>query len=138
MMHFFKFQVGDWVKENGLPQHHLRVTSVGFDMNAGLPIYQVFDTTLRRGHADYEWRWAHPFEANSILVQRANGPLHVQQILGRCQNFCCLKYSIPQRQDCESIQRFIHTGREADRWSPQVWTGIAAAITVAIMVAVNR
>jgi hypothetical protein len=137
-MYFFRFQVGDWVKEIGLPQHHLRVTALDLDMNTGLPIYQIFDTTLRRGHADYEWRWAHEFEANSMLVQRADSSRHVQQILERCQNFYCLKYSIPQRQDCESIQRFIHTGREEDRWSPQVWTGIAAAVTVGIIVAANR
>jgi hypothetical protein len=128
-MYFFKFQVADWVKKLGVPQHHLRITQVLVDDN-GQRWYEIFDTTLQRGRADYEWVLADQLEEFSVLVARAESIAHATEILERCKPLYGLQYAIPGRQDCESIQRFIHTGREADRWSPQVWTGIAAAVVL--------
>src|SRR5437667_39036 len=138
MYYYFNYEIGDWVKKFGLPQHHLRITDRLVDEGDGQRWYKIFDTTLNRGHADYEWVLADQLEASSVLVAHAVNSVHVQQILWRCQNFCCLPYSIRQRQDCESVQRFIHTGRENDRWSPQVWTGIAAAIVGVVAIARSK
>src|SRR5258706_236255 len=114
-MFSFRYQPADWVRRYGIPQHHLRI--VACVNSQGQRWYQIFDTTLTRSHANYEWILADVLEANSELVKRADNPVHAWQILQRCQANCCLKYSIPQRQDCESLQRFLHTGREEDRWS---------------------
>ena len=130
-MFYFKYQVADWVKQYGLPQHHLRIVLTHVDANFQR-WYRIFDTTLGRTQADYGWILADVLESNSALVERAKSQAHALEILGRCQANCCLKYSIPRRQDCESLQRFIQTGREDDRWSPQVWTGIAAAVIVGL------
>jgi hypothetical protein len=129
---YFTYQIGDWVQKNGLPNHHLRITDI-IGGAYGPRWYQVFDTTLSRGEANYEWVPADDLERNSTLVARAENAAHARAILWRCQATCGLKYSIPRQQDCESLQRFIHTGREQDRWSPQVGLGMAAAMVLGLV-----
>lgn len=129
-MFYFKYQSTDWVKQYGLPQHHLRIISLRVDAE-GQRWYWIFDTTLTRKFADYRWIRATELEARSELVQRAESTVRAWDILQRCERLRCLKYSIPQKQDCESLQRFIQTGREADRWSSQVaWTGLVASVAI--------
>ena len=130
-MFYFKYQPADWVKQYGLPQHHLRIVSWIVDAN-GESWYLIFDTTLNRKCADYRWIRATELEDGSELVQRAENDIHACDILQRCERLRCVKYSIPQKLDCESLQRFIQTGREEDRWSPQVvWTGLFASVAIA-------
>jgi hypothetical protein len=122
---FWKYQDGDWVAELGLPDHHLRIISRYVSVQ-GQRCYLIFDTTRKRAWADYEARLADELEKNSHLVQHAASEEHARSILQLCANARFLPYSIPERQDCESLQRWIHTGgREEYRWSPQVWGGIA-------------
>jgi hypothetical protein len=122
----FKYRDGDWVKERGFPEHHLRIMYF-FESDDGRRLYMTYDTTLKRGYSDYELRDANQLEANSDLVQHADNDMHLQYILARCQASQHIKYSIPGRTDCESLQRFIQTGDEADRWCPQLWKYIAIA-----------
>jgi len=129
-MFYFKYQSADWVRQYGLPQHHLRIISLYVDVN-GQRWYWIFDTTLNRKYADYRWIGASELEAGSELVLPADNDMHAWYILQRCERLRCVKYSIPQKLDCESLQRFIQTGREDDRWSPQVvWTGLLASVAV--------
>lgn len=130
----FKYQDGDWVKEYGIPEHHLRII-IFVEMEDGGRWYMTYDTTLQQGYSEYKWRWADELEAKSELVQHADGPAHLQLILARCLATWHLKYSIPARLDCESLQRFIQTGQEEDRWSPQVWTGIGIVAVVGLVFA---
>lgn len=130
----FKYSAADWVKQFGLPQHHLRIIFHHVD-SASQRWYQIFDTTLRRGHADYDWTPADVLEANSELVMSAENSDHARAILQRCANLQGLSYSIPQRQDCESLQGYIQTAREQDRWSTQVWTAIGTAFASVLVVA---
>jgi hypothetical protein len=136
--HFkFKYETADWVKQYGFPQHHLRIISRHVDVD-GKRWYWRFDTTLSRSHADYSWIAADELEANSELVMRAQHGIHAWEILQRCEKLCCLKYSIPQRQDCESLQRFIQFGNENDRFSTQVWNVIGASLLVGVVVMASR
>jgi hypothetical protein len=125
----WKYLEGDWVMSPswaGLVDHHLRITGRLIDGNWER-WYQVFDTTLTRGYADYSWLRAGEFENESRLVNRPDwacvaGTL---QRTAYCQN---VPYSIPNRTDCESLQRWIHTGLEQYRWNPQIWTLVATLV----------
>jgi hypothetical protein len=131
----WKFLIGDWIMSPawaGLIDHHMRVTNRLVDVN-DQSWYQIFDTTLERGHADYEWVPAADLEKTSRIVQRPD-QLSVPVILGRSPQCRGLKYSVPERLDCESLQRWIHTGKEEYRWCPQVWTLI---LTVAGSLAIG-
>ena len=126
----FKYAVADWVKEYGLPQHHLRiidhrVVHDGFQL---VRQYLIFDTTLRRGHADYEWVAADRLEANSELVEHTDDLVKMHEILTMCQRCRYVRYSILKRLDCESLQRYIQTLDEAQRYSQQVrgWATVGA------------
>jgi hypothetical protein len=131
----FKYGDGAWVKERGFPEHHLRIIFAFFD-DEGERWYQVFDTTLKRGYADYEWRRADQLEANSDLVANAQDNQHLWFIGARCAAVQHVKYSLPARTDCESLQRFVQTGQEADRWCPQLWKMLAGCAAVGVLVAV--
>lgn len=139
-VYLYEYRVGDWVKKKSVPNHHLLIVEAGPDM-CGHPSYQIFDTKVDRGHADFDCVLADELEANSELVLHADSPEHVRAILQRCQELCCRDYSILKRQDCESLQRYIHTGQEADRWSPQVVGAIvltAVAVAVGVVVAKSK
>jgi len=137
----WKYEVGDWVVEPGLPNHHLRV--VRHFVNLGpldfRPVrwYGIFDTNLlERGGGDYSWRLADELEHTSFLNARP-APGQVPEILKRTEQCRHLPWSIMNRTDCESIQRWIHSGDENDRWSPQVLLGVGTAIA-ALVFALNR
>lgn len=133
-MYDFKYLNADWVKENGFPQHNLRIISRNVDEH-GQRWYTIFDTTLKREYADYDWRWADVLEANSELVKSAESVDHARAILQRCADLRYMRYSIPRRQDCESLQRYIQTAREEDRWCPQLWKAIGLVTGSLLLVA---
>lgn len=122
------FRIADWAQSTGvsylfLINHHLRITARWMD-EYGVRWYQIFDTTAKRGHADYEWVLATEIEKYCRLVKRP--PAHaIPGILARTAQCRYVPYSIYNRQDCESIQRWIDTGEEKYRFSPQVWTAVA-------------
>jgi len=121
-----KYLSGDWVMQWGIAEHHLRIISTDVDAY-GIGRYRIFDTTWTRGYADYDWKLAKELEGNSVLVQHAANEEHLQSIFQLCAYTQYLKYSIRDRQDCESLQRWIHTGgREEYRWCPQIWVPVAA------------
>jgi hypothetical protein len=138
----WSFEVGDWITSSswmGLIDHHMRVTQRLVDSNS-VRWYQVFDTTVTRGYADYEWVLADKLESESRLVIRPY-PEYIPAILHRAAHCQHLVYSVPARMDCESVQRWIQTGLEQFRWSGQVWTGIltvAGSIIVAAVTAEQR
>ena len=130
-MFYFRYFPADWVKQYGLPQHHLRVISAHVDANAQR-WYWIFDTTLARGYADFCWMSADQLEAGSELVERAQNELHAWEIIKRCESLRYTPYSIPQRQDCESLQGFAQYGCEQQRQSRQVaWAGLIGTVAVA-------
>lgn len=132
------YEPGDWILSPswaGLIDHHMRITDRLIDANL-VRWYQVFDTTVARGFADYEWILADRLETESKLVNRPD-PQHVPTVLARAAQCRYLPYSIPARTDCESLQRWIHSGLEQFRWSGQVWTGIAAFVGAVIVAAVT-
>jgi hypothetical protein len=118
----FKYGRADWVKERGFPEHHLRIIRTHTNPD-GQRWYLIWDTTLQRGYADYDWREADQLETKSELVKSADSDAHASLILGWCQQLTRTPYSIPQRLDCESLQRYVQSAREED-WSPQVWKAI--------------
>jgi hypothetical protein len=130
-MFYPKYQRADWVKQYGLPQHHLRIVDVQFCYATYRWKYQVFDTTLSRRFADFFWMDAAELELNSELVMNADNFQHANEIIARCGQLRGLWYSIPARTDCESIQGFIQAGQEKDRFSPQVQGALG---TVAILI----
>ena len=127
-MFYFRYRAADWVKRNGLPTHHLRIISPHVNPWDGQCWYCIFDTTLSRRYADYSWVLADILERGSEIVMHAENDIHAYDILQLCERLRFLSYSIPQRQDCESLQRFIQAGREADRWSPQVQVGLVLGL----------
>lgn len=132
-------EVGDWIVSpswGGLIDHHMRVIDRLTDIN-GQRWYRIFDTTLARGHADYEWVAADALERNSRIVQRPH-PFFVLAILDRAAKCKGLKYSVSDRQDCESLQRWIHTGQEQYRWCPQVWTAVATVFGSVLIAAFQK
>jgi hypothetical protein len=133
----FKYQAGDWVRQNGIPQHHLRIVSCIPGVE-DIHYYEVFDTTLECGYADYSVRQADLLEANSELVERAENDQHVALILARCKLLRHIKYSVPQRLDCESLQRLIQTGKEEDRWSPQVVAALGVGLASILFAILNQ
>jgi hypothetical protein len=133
-MYYFKYSAADWVKENGFPHHHLRIIARHVD-NHGQRWYTIFDTTLKRGHADYDWRWADVLEANSELVKSAENVDHARAILQRCAKLRYWAYSVLQRTDCESLQGYIQTAKEEDRWCPQLWKTIGVVLSGSLLVA---
>jgi hypothetical protein len=125
----WQYAAGDWILSpswGGLIDHHMRITDRLVDAN-GHRWYQIFDTTLSRGVADYDWALADTLEKGSRLVQRPE-PFALSAILWRAAQCRGLKYSIPERLDCESLQRWIHTGLEQYRWCPQVWSLLAVVV----------
>ncbi len=122
----WKYEVADWVVEPGLPDHHSRIIQRHVDPNS-VRWYSIFDTRLAQGHSDYSLRRADELDANSRLESRPH-PADVGAILQRTESCRYLAYSLFARTDCESLQRWIHTGDENARWSPQVVTGVAALL----------
>lgn len=122
----WRYRVGDWVVEPGLITHHLRIIECIVDENS-LGWYRIFDTTLQDGRGDYKLRDADELETKSSLYRRPN-PNDISAILQRASKCQYIDYSIFDRTDCESIQAWIHTGEENDRWSSQVWVGVGAAV----------
>ena len=122
------FRIADWAQSIGvsylfLINHHLRITARWMDED-GVRWYQIFDTTAKRGHADHQTVSAAEIEKHCRLVKRP--PAYaIPGILARVPRCRYLPYSIYNRQDCESIQRWIETGEEKYRFSPQVWTAVA-------------
>jgi hypothetical protein len=94
------------------------------------------DATAARSFTDYDWILAEKLEGESRLVNRPDAQ-HVPAILARAAQCRYLPYSIPARTDCESLQRWIHTGLEQFRWSGQVWTGMATVVGAVIVAAVT-
>jgi hypothetical protein len=126
-------QVGVWnygpadhVVEPGFPDHHLRIIQQHY-ADDGVRWYLIFDTSLRERFSDYKWRRADELESRSRLEKRPN-PGDVEAILKRAGACRYILYSLLARTDCESLQRWIHTGDEGDRWSPQVWIGAGAVV----------
>jgi hypothetical protein len=103
-----------------LINHHLRITARWTDEN-GKRWYQIFDTTAKRGHGDYEIISAAELEKHCRLFRRPSEAA-IPGIVARVPFCRYVPYSIKNRQDCESIQRWIETGEEKYRFSPQVWT----------------
>ena len=106
----------------GFPNHHLRIIHQHVD-DDGVRWYRIFDTSLRERYSDYKWRQADELESKSGLEKRPN-PGDVEAILRRAAACRYILYSLLARTDCESLQQWIHTGKENDRWSPQFWGGI--------------
>lgn len=131
----WKYQSGDWVVEPGLPDHHLRIIERFIDAN-GAPWYTIFDTSLRVDYGDYRWRHADELEPRSRLKARPD-PDAVPAILARTLSCCGIGWSMLARTDCESIQGWIQSGNEDDRWSPQVCMGIGAGLLGAIALVNN-
>ena len=128
----WKFEIADWVMEPGLPNHHLRIIHRFLDAS-GVRWYIIHDTHLL-DVSDYRYRQADELEPKSNLYARPH-PDHVQAILERAELCRGIEWSALARTDCESIQRWIHTGNEGDRWSPQVWMGIGVAVLGAVILA---
>ncbi len=130
----FKYAVADWVRDRGMPQHHLRIIDrkVETDGFCIFRWYYIFDTTLSRGYADYSWVRADALESNSDLVERTHDLVKIHDILTMCQRCQYVRYSILQRLDCESLQRYIQTFDESQRYSPQVrgWATVGALIAL--------
>ena len=57
------------------------------------------------------------WNGNRLTVQKAPTPEHAFAMLQRAAECRHVKYSIPERLDCESLQRWIHTGLEPCRCS---------------------
>ena len=127
---------GDWVVEPGLPDHHLRIVQQLIDAN-DVRWYRIFDTSLRDVYGDYRWRQANELEPKSRLKTRPQ-PDQVPAILERTEFCRGIGWSMLARTDCESIQGWIHSGNENDRWSPQVWIGIGAGVLSAIALASSQ
>lgn len=133
---FWKYEVGDWVVEPGLPDHHLRIVQQFVDGNLAC-WYGIFDTSLKNMYGDYRWRQANELEPKSRLKARPQ-PDQVPAILERTEFCRGIEWSMLARTDCESIQGWIHSGNEQDRWSPQVWIGIGAGALAAIALSSRR
>lgn len=130
----WKYQSGDWVVETGLPDHHLRIIHRFSDANV-VRWYIIFDTRLL-DVCEYKYRHADELEPKSVLRARPH-PDQVQAILARAEFCRGIGWSMWARTDCESIQRWIHTGNESDRWSPQVLIG-GSLVLGALIVAANQ
>jgi hypothetical protein len=122
----WQYGLADWIVEPGLIAHHIRIIQCFLDDNS-VRWYLIFDTTLEDGHGDYKWRRANELESKSRLYKRPD-PGQIPAILERASLCRYVDYSIFARTDCESIQGWIQTGNETDRWSSQVWIGIGAAV----------
>lgn len=122
----WNYEAGDWVVELGLPDHHLRIVRQFFDASA-VRWYRIFDTSLRGGYGDYGWRQADELESKSRLKARPE-PDQVPAILERTERCRFVEWSILARTECESIQGWIHTGNESDRWSSQVWMALPFSV----------
>ena len=102
MVQDWKYKAADWVVEPSLPDHHLRIIAQFVDPNLRR-WYRIFDTRLTQVHSDYSFRLADELDANSRLEARPH-PDDVEAILQRTKSCRFLKYSIPARTDCESLQ----------------------------------
>jgi hypothetical protein len=126
----WKYGQADWVVESGFPDHHLRIIRQLFQ--DGVRWYLVFNTSLAGRFSDYKWRRASELESKSRLEKRPDAN-DVEAILKRAASCRYILYSLLARTDCESLQRWIHTGDEGDRWSPQVWKGIGGGVLLTIL-----
>jgi len=122
----WKYESGDWVEEPGLPDHHLRIVQQVLDAN-NVRWYSIFDTSFGDGYAEYRWRPANELESKSRLKARPE-PDEVPAVLERTAFCRGIGWSLLARTDCESIQGWIQSGSENDRWSPQVWMGIGLGV----------
>jgi len=121
-----RYEPWDWVMLFGFPNHHLRIVEQRW--NGSVRWYLIFDTRLG-SHGDYSWRRADELdpEHKSVLIARAT-PDQIPGIRYRTERCHLVGYSFLARTDCESIQRWIQTGNEGDRWSPQVVAGAGAGL----------
>jgi hypothetical protein len=132
------FKDADWIKTSswlGAIEHHMRIVDY---RNFWKREYLVFHTTPTVGYAHYEWVSADELERNAIWVNGAVDAAHASLILQRAFNSWGLEYSVPKRQDCESLQRWIQTGDENYRWSPQFWSGVALVVFAVGYAVVNE
>jgi hypothetical protein len=129
----WKYQSGEWVVEPGLPDHHLRIVQQVLDAN-DVRWYSIFDTSLRDSYGDYRRRQANELEPKSRLKSRPE-PEEVPAVLERTAFCRGIEWSVLAQTDCESLQGWIHSGNENDRWSPQVWIAIGAGVLSAIALA---
>jgi hypothetical protein len=137
-MFYPKYRRADWMRQRyGFPKHNLRIACFQIDPNTRRWLYQVFDTTLSRGLADFVWMDAAELERNYELVMSAYNDYHANVIIARCCALRGLWYSFSARTDCESLQRLIQTGQEIDRFSPQVQGAIGATALVLILGAIT-
>jgi hypothetical protein len=113
-----KFGAGDWLVKKGIPDHHLRVIEPHTD-HLGNRFYLVFETSLRDKLSGFRYRNAEQLESTATWKMGAGNDL--DGILDRARRACGIEYSILAHTDCESLQRWIQTGKEEDRWSTQVW-----------------
>ncbi len=122
----WRYQPWDWVMLFGFPNHHLRIVEQRW--NGSVRWYWIFDTRLG-SHGEYSWRRADELdpEHKSVLIARAT-PDQIPGIRQRTEQCHLVGYSFLARTDCESIQRWIQTGKEGDRWSPQVVAGAGAGL----------
>ena len=130
ILQHWKYAVADWVVEPGIPDHHLRIVGQFVD-SASIRWYRIFDTSMTEVHSDYKLRRADDLEPKSRLEARPL-PADVAAILQRTEHCRFVRYSIFARTDCESLQRWIHSGNESARWSPQVWTALGTVCCLAL------
>lgn len=117
----WSFQAGDWVVEKGIPDHHLRIIEQFTDA-LGIRFYIVFETSLRDKFSGLRYRNAEQLESKAAWKMGAGNDLDA--ILERARRACGIPYSILARTDCESLQRWIQSGKEEDRWSTQLWLAL--------------
>jgi hypothetical protein len=131
----FQFQDADWLTEGGLVTHHLRVYERGIEEATGRRTYTILDTRLQDQFSSFKVRYADDVEANAKLYHRSS-PEEIPGIKARMWQANGVAYSILKCTDCESLQRWIQTGRHEDRWSPQV-VGWAVAGGVGLLIALT-
>jgi len=114
----WSFRAGDWVVEKGVPNHHLRIIEQFTDA-LGIRFYVVFETSQRDKFSGFRYRNAEQLESTATWKMGAGNELDA--IVERARRACGIPYSILARTDCESLQRWIQSGKEEDRWSTQLW-----------------
>jgi len=131
----WRYQAGDWVIEPGIPDHHLRIAEQRLD-ESGSRQYVVFDARPNQ-LSGYGLRNADELERKSKLNVRPQ-PHEIPAVMQRTQRACGLKYSVLGHTECESLQRWIQTGDEKDRWSPQLLLAIRRVGSLPLRVQLSR
>ena len=94
--------------EPGFPDHHLRIIGQRYGDN-GIRWSLIFDTSARKRLSDHKWRCADELETQ-VKIGEETHPDDIPAIFERTGSCCYVLYSLLERTDCESIQRWIHTG----------------------------